>query len=67
VPFKTATLDSSTWTVHIEAERPSKSGAAPAVHYVIDGKLAELGSYNRTLAGTWTNGSAKGTFKLTRD
>ena len=39
----------------------------PAVHYVIDGKVAELGSYNRTLAGTWTSGSVKGTFKLTRD
>ena len=66
VPFKTATLDSSAWTVHIEAERPAK-GAAPAVHYVIDGKLANLGSYNRTLTGTWTSGTTKGDFKLTRD
>jgi hypothetical protein len=66
VPFKTATLDSSTWTVHIEAERPAK-GATPAVHYVIDGKLANLGSYNRTLSGTWMNGAAKSDFKLTRD
>jgi hypothetical protein len=66
VPFKAATLDSSTWTVHIEAERPAK-GAAAAVRYVIDGKLANLGSYNRTLSGTWTDGAAKGDFKLTRD
>ena len=66
VPFKTATLDSSTWTVHIEAERPGK-GATAAVRYVIDGKLANLGSYNRTLSGTWTAGGAKGDFKLTRD
>jgi hypothetical protein len=66
VPFKTATLDSSTWTVHIEAERPAK-GATAAVRYVIDGKLANLGSYNRTLSGTWTAGGAKGDFKLTRD
>ena len=66
VPFKTATLDSSTWTVHVEAERPAK-GAAAAVRYVIDGKLANLGSYNRTLSGTWTSGGAKGDFKLTRD
>jgi hypothetical protein len=66
MPFKTATLDSSAWTVHIEAERPAK-GAAPAVHYVIDGKLADLGSYNRTLSGTWTNGATTGDFKLTRD
>jgi hypothetical protein len=67
VPFKTATLDSSTWSVHIEAERPAKSAAAPAVRYVIDGKLANLGSYNRTLTGTWTNGATRCDFKLTRD
>ena len=58
VPFKTATLDSSTWTVHIEAERPAK-GATAAVRYVIDGKLANLGSYNRTLSGTWTDGDQR--------
>jgi hypothetical protein len=52
VPFKTATLDSSTWTVHIEAERAAKGNSA-AVRYVIDGKLSNLGSYNRTLTGTW--------------
>ena len=67
VPFKTATLDSSTWTVHIEAERPAKGAGSPAVRYVIDGKLANLGSYNRTLAGTWTSGAIKGDFKVTRD
>jgi hypothetical protein len=66
VPFKTAALDSTTWTVHIEAERPAKA-AVPAVRFVIDGKLANLGSYNRTLSGTWTSGTTKGDFKLTRD
>ena len=67
VPFKTATLDSSTWTVHIEAERVAKGAGAPAVRYVIDGKLANLGSYNRTLTGTWASGATKGDFRLTRD
>jgi hypothetical protein len=66
VTFKTATLDSTTWSVHIEAERAAK-GNSPAVHYVIDGKLANLGSYNRTLSGTWTANGVKGDFKLTRD
>jgi hypothetical protein len=66
VPFKTATLDSSTWTVHIEAERAAKGNSA-AVPYVIDGKLSNLGSYNRTLTGTWMQGPNKGDFKLTRD
>jgi hypothetical protein len=71
VPIKTATLDSSTWTVHIEAERPDKAPdkakTGAAVRYVIDGKLSNLGSYNRTLTGTWTQGTSKGDFKLTRD
>jgi hypothetical protein len=66
VPFKTATLDSSTWSVHIEAERAAK-GNSPAVRYVIDGKLSNLGSYNRTLSGSWTTGTTKADFKLTRD
>ena len=66
-PFKAATLDSSTWTVHIEAERPDKAKPGTVIRYVIDGKLSNLGSYNRTLTGTWTQGTAKGDFKLTRD
>jgi len=67
VPFKAATLDSSTWTVHIEAERPDKTKPGALLRYVIDGKLANLGSYNRTLTGTWSQGATKGDFKLTRD
>jgi hypothetical protein len=66
VAFKTATLDSSSWTVHIEAERAAKD-ESPAVRYVIDGKLSNLGSYNRTLSGTWMSGTTKGDFRLTRD
>jgi hypothetical protein len=66
IPFKSATLDSSAWTVHIEAERPG-NGKTAALQCVIDGKLANLGSYNRTLTGTWTQGTTKGEFKLTRE
>ena len=66
VPFKTATLDSATWTVHIEAERPAKD-KSPAKHYVIDGKISNLGSYNRALVGTFSDGATKGDFKVTRD
>jgi len=66
VPFKVASLDSATWTVHIEAERAASAKSA-AVRYVIDGKLSNLGSYNRTLTGTWIQGGIKADFKLTRD
>ena len=63
--LKTATLDASTWGVHFEADGKDKGGAP--VHVVIDGKLDNIGSYNRTITGTWTQGSTKGDLKMARD
>lgn len=60
-PLKVATLDAENWTVHLEGDTKDR------VHIVIDGKLDNIGSYNRTLAGTWTQGNTKGEFKITRD
>jgi hypothetical protein len=65
VPLQKATLDAATWTVHLEADGTDPSGKA--VHYVVDGKLENLGSHNRILTGTWTQGGVKGDFKLTRN
>jgi hypothetical protein len=65
VALRQATLDATNWTVHIEADGKDPSGKA--VHYVVDGKLENLGSQNRTLTGTWTQGGVKGDFKLTRN
>jgi hypothetical protein len=42
-----------------------REGAASKV--VADGKLENIGSYNRTITGTWMQGNTKGTFKLKRD
>jgi hypothetical protein len=64
-PLKVATLDSSKWTVHIEADGKDEKGT-PA-HFIADGKLENIGSYNRTISGTWSSGTTKGTFKLRRD
>jgi len=64
-PLKVATLDSSKWTVHIEADGKDEKGS-PA-HFVADGKLENIGSYNRTITGSWNYGTTKGTFKLRRD
>ena len=63
--IKVATLDASTWAVHLEADGKDRSGAA--VHYVVDGKLDNLGAYRRFITGTWTEGSAKGAFKIVRN
>ena len=61
VPLKIADLDANNWTVHFEADAKDQK------HIVIDGKLDNIGSYNRTITGTWTEGAMKGDFKLTRD
>jgi len=65
VPLTVATLDAEKWTVHFEGE--TKDAAGHPVHISADGKLDNIGSYNRTISGTWTQGGEKGDFKLTRD
>ncbi|PYS24247.1 MAG: hypothetical protein DMG11_24540 [Acidobacteria bacterium] len=64
-PLKLVTLDSTKWTVHIEADGKDAKGA-PA-HFVGDGKLENIGSYHRTLTGSWNYGATKGDFKIKRD
>jgi hypothetical protein len=64
-PLKIVTMDSSKWTVHIEADAKDEKGTT--AHVAADGKLENIGSYNRTITGTWSQGGAKGTFKLRRD
>jgi hypothetical protein len=59
------TIDYSKWTVRIEADGKDSSGKA--VRVLADGKIDALGSWHRTLSGTWTQAGAKGPFKLTRD
>lgn len=59
------TLDVINWTVRIEADPKDKSGKA--AHVVADGKIDDLGSYHRTISGTWKQGPTNATFKLTRD
>jgi hypothetical protein len=65
VPLKTATLDPTKWTVRFEAD--GKAGSDGPIRYVIEGKLENLGSYYRVITGTWTQGSQKGDFKITRN
>jgi len=59
------TIDYAKWTVRIEADGKDSSGKP--VRVLAGGKIDALGSWHRTLSGTWTQAGAKGTFKLTRD
>ncbi len=65
VPLAGVYLDVANWTVRIEAD--GKDAAGKPVHISAEGKLDDLGSYHRTLKGTWQHGTVKGDFKLTRD
>jgi hypothetical protein len=65
VPIKKATLDPATWGVHIEGD--GKDATGKVVAYVIDGKLENIGAYQRVLSGTWTEGGRKGEFRVVRN
>ena len=59
------TLDVSAWTVRFETETKDASGKVIPV--VIDAKFEDVTNRHRSLVGTWTQASAKGTFKITLD
>jgi hypothetical protein len=65
VALQKASLDPDTWNVHLEADGKDASGKA--IHYVVDGKLENIGAYQRVLSGTWTEGGTKGDFKVVRN
>lgn len=64
-PFTSAVLNPDSWTVHIEAE--DRDDAGNPVIVVIEGQLDNLGSYNRTLEGTWRHGDVEGDFRIARE
>ena len=61
VRFAGPVLEPSDWTVHIEAQ--SRDGQP----IVIDAKLDDIGSYNRTLSGTWKQAGVEQPFKMARE
>ena len=63
VPLQNLTLNTDTGAIHFEADGKDKAGRT--VRYVADGKLENLGAYDRFITGTWSSGSTKGDFKIT--
>jgi hypothetical protein len=59
IPIASVFVDPATWTVRIEANAKE--------HISAEGKLEDLGSYHRTIKGSWTQGTTKGDFRITRD
>jgi len=64
IPMKVATVNPNDWSLHVEADARDEQGRA--ITYVIDGRIDDLGTYNRSIAGTWNAGSTKGDFRITR-
>ena len=65
--FKKVTIDYSavtSWKVQIEGE-VNEGGKVVPVR--VDGTLENLGAYYRLFHGTWTQGTKKGEFALTRN
>src|SRR5262245_21854471 len=58
-------LDVTNWTVRIEADGKDQSGKP--VHISAEGKIDDLSSAHRKLSGTWTQGTTKGDFRISRD
>lgn len=59
VPFSSARLNPADWTVEIKASEPDT--------IEIEGKLHEIGSYNRYILGSWTINGVEHDFRLTRE
>lgn len=57
-------LDVTSWTVRFTATTKTAAGVETIA---ADGRIDDIGSPHRTIAGTWRQGRARGTFKLTRD
>jgi hypothetical protein len=64
IPLKSASVDPTEWRLQLEAEGRDAEGQM--VTYTIDGVIDDLGTYNRTLSGTWNVNSEKGDFSITR-
>jgi hypothetical protein len=64
--FKSATLDSSKWTVRLEYDLKDRAGKL--LPFVVEAKLVNAASRKgRMLDGTYTHGTTKGTFKVSMD
>ena len=60
-----ATLDSTNWTVQIEAAGVDRSGNR--VTHLAEGAIEDAGSRNRTLSGTWRTGESISDFSIRRE
>ncbi len=61
IPVSSVYVDVTNWTVRIEADTKDHQ------HIAAEGRIDDIGSYHRTLKGSWHQGAVNGDFRLTRD
>jgi hypothetical protein len=61
INFTSASLNAENWAVHFEAADPDGKPI------VVDGVLENIGSYKRTITGTWKLGDVESPIVLTRE
>lgn len=64
IPIQKASLEPKGWLVHFEADTKDETGKT--VRHVVDGKIENLGLYQRSIVGTWSRDNVRGDFKITR-
>ena len=64
IPITNASVNPSVWSLHFEAEGKGPEGNM--VSYEVEGVIDDLGTYNRTLSGTWVVNGVSGDFSITR-
>jgi hypothetical protein len=52
------------WIVQFEADAKDRSGNT--IRYIVEGKIENVGLYNRSIVGTWSHGNVKGDFRVQR-
>jgi hypothetical protein len=65
IPLTRVTVDWSTWTLRIEAERAGTTGTPQRI--VADGRLEDIGSTHRRIVGIWQQDGVTGSLRLTRE
>ncbi len=65
IVLKSVQLDTTNWAIRFEGDTKDKAGKP--VHIAAEGKIENILSYHRAIAGTWHEGAATGDFKVTRE
>ncbi len=65
IPLTAVVVDWGDWTVRLEGQRTDPGGKTLTM--AAEGRLEDIGSYQRKIVGTWTQDGSSGELVLTRE